>query len=122
MTRWVRPERRRSIQAGSAGPAGLPRIWLSRVTVVSAPRTTRQAAEKLVEAVSKGRFVSGHDFSRAVNATKQERALAPEGCISPLLPENRSFSAASRDAGSRSVLSHPFRKEREKDGAPMISL
>ena len=32
--------------------------------------TTLEAAEKLVEADSNGRFVSGHDFSRAVNATK----------------------------------------------------
>jgi hypothetical protein len=32
--------------------------------------TTSQAAEKLVEAVSKGRFVSGHDFSRAEKGIK----------------------------------------------------
>jgi 16S rRNA (cytosine967-C5)-methyltransferase len=38
-----------------------------------------QAAEKLVEAISKERFVSGHDFSRAVNAAKSTRALAPGG-------------------------------------------
>jgi hypothetical protein len=57
--------------------------------------TTSQAVEKLVEAASKGRFVSGHDFGRAANAAKSRWALAPEGCISPLLPENRSFSAAS---------------------------
>jgi hypothetical protein len=37
-----------------------------------------QAAEKRVEAVSEGRIVSGHDFSRAVNAAKSTRALAPE--------------------------------------------
>jgi hypothetical protein len=29
--------------------------------------------------VSKTRFVSGHDFSRAANAAKSMRALAPEG-------------------------------------------
>jgi len=56
--------------------------------------TTLQAAEKLVDRVSMGRFVSGHDFSRAVNATKQRRALAPEGCLPLTSPENRSFSAA----------------------------
>jgi 16S rRNA (cytosine967-C5)-methyltransferase len=37
-----------------------------------------QAAEKLVELASNGCFVSGHDFSRAVNATKSAGALAPE--------------------------------------------
>ena len=36
------------------------------------PGTTSQAAEKL-------NALKGHDFSRAVNATKQARALAPEG-------------------------------------------
>jgi hypothetical protein len=56
--------------------------------------TTLQAAEKLVDRVSMGRFVSGHGFSRAVNATKQRRALAPEGCLPLTSPENRSFSAA----------------------------
>ena len=40
--------------------------------------TTSEAAAKLVEADSKGRFVSGHDFSRAVNAAKTTWALAPE--------------------------------------------
>ena len=43
MTRWVRPERRRNMRAASAGSSGLPRIWLSRVTVVSAPRTARDS-------------------------------------------------------------------------------
>jgi hypothetical protein len=34
-----------------------------------------QAAEKLS-------FVTGHDFSRAINAANSMRALAPEGCFS----------------------------------------
>ena len=42
MTRCVRPESRRNIRAASAASSGLPRIVLSRVTVVSAPRTTRE--------------------------------------------------------------------------------
>jgi hypothetical protein len=70
--------------------------------------TTLQAAEKLVDRVSMGRFVSGHDFSRAVNATKQRRALAPEGCLPLTSPENRSFSAAClapRDVFRQSELS-----------------
>jgi hypothetical protein len=37
-----------------------------------------QAAEKLVKCVSKRRFVSGHDLSRAANATKQKQGFA--GC------------------------------------------
>jgi hypothetical protein len=41
--------------------------------------TTQEAAEELVDAVSKGRFVSGHDFSRAVNAAKSTRPLGPVG-------------------------------------------
>ncbi len=40
--------------------------------------TTSQVAENRVERVPKGSIVSGHDFSRAVNAPKQSRALAPE--------------------------------------------
>jgi hypothetical protein len=40
------------------------------------------AAEKLVECVLESRFVSGHDFSRAVNGAKSTRALAPEECFS----------------------------------------
>jgi hypothetical protein len=36
---------------------------------------SKQAAEKLVEAPSRGRFVSGHDFSRAANAPIEWRAL-----------------------------------------------
>jgi threonylcarbamoyladenosine tRNA methylthiotransferase MtaB len=53
-----------------------------------------QAAEKFVEADPNGRIVSGHDFSRAVNAAKSTRPLGPEGRISPILPASRSFSAA----------------------------
>jgi hypothetical protein len=39
---------------------------------VSRSKQTRalRAAEKLIEGVSKGCFVSGHDFSRAVTAAK----------------------------------------------------
>src|ERR1035438_2134518 len=40
------------------------------------------------------RLVSGHDFSRAVNAAKSTRALAPEGCFPPISPQIPSFSAA----------------------------
>jgi hypothetical protein len=40
-------------------------------------RAALPALEKLVEGVSERRFVSGHDFSRAVNAAKLTRALAP---------------------------------------------
>jgi hypothetical protein len=43
--------------------------------------------------------LKGHGFSRAVNATKQWLALASEGRISPILPENRSFSATSVFSG-----------------------
>jgi len=67
-----------------------------------------QTAEKLVQAVSKGRIVSGHDFSRAVNAAKSTRALAPAGCISPSLPDNRSFSAARASATSATVQALPL--------------
>jgi hypothetical protein len=37
-----------------------------------------QAAEKLAKGISKGCFVTGHDFSRAASAAKSTRALAPE--------------------------------------------
>ena len=67
-----------------------------------------QTAEKLVQAVSNGRIVSGHDFSRAVNAAKSTRALAPEGRISPSLPDNRSFSAARASATSAIVEASPL--------------
>ena len=50
--------------------------------------TEKRAAEELT-------VLKGHGFSRAVNATKQSRALAPEGRSFPILPANRSFSAAS---------------------------
>ena len=50
-------------------------------------------AEKPVECVSKGRFVSGHDFSRAVNATKSTRALAPEGNFPGVRIKSTPFSA-----------------------------
>jgi hypothetical protein len=35
-------------------------------------------------------FVTGHDFSRAANASKSTRALAPEGCFS-CLAQNLAF-------------------------------
>ena len=38
-----------------------------------------RASEKLVELAPRGRFVPGHDFSRAADATNSTRALAPEG-------------------------------------------
>ena len=47
-----------------------------------------------MEAVSKGRFVSGHDFSRAVSATKSARPLGPEGSSSGVRIKSKSFSAA----------------------------
>jgi hypothetical protein len=53
-----------------------------------------QAAEKLVERVSKGCFVSGHDFSRAVCGLKSMRALAPERRLLGVLIEHKPFSAA----------------------------
>ena len=56
-----------------------------------------QAAEKLVELASNDPLVSGHDFSRAVNATKQSRALAPEGC--PTDPLNLGAPSISRSRG-----------------------
>jgi segregation and condensation protein A len=56
---------------------------------------TEQAAEELVERVSKGRFVSGHDFSRAVSAAKSTGPLGPEECFSEVRVKSRSFSAAS---------------------------
>jgi hypothetical protein len=40
--------------------------------------TTLRTAEKLVDRISKGSFVSGHDFSRAANLAESQRALAPE--------------------------------------------
>ena len=45
------------------------------------------AAEKLV----REGFVSGHDFSRADKANKMNRALAPEACLSGLLPKDGAF-------------------------------
>jgi lipoyl(octanoyl) transferase len=54
-----------------------------------------QATEKPAPAKERGGFVSGHDFSRAVNAAKSTRALAPEVCFSGALTENNSFPAAS---------------------------
>jgi hypothetical protein len=38
-------------------------------------------------------FVSGHGFSRAENATKRPRALAPEVCFSSSSSESKPFSA-----------------------------
>ncbi len=43
--------------------------------------------------------MSGHDFSRAVNATKRRRALAPEGYFSWVLAWNLTFSAACSAPG-----------------------
>jgi hypothetical protein len=51
------------------------------------------------QAAGKPRFVTGHDFSRAVNAAKSKRALAPEGCFSDLLPTLLPFSAACSGPG-----------------------
>jgi nucleoside phosphorylase len=67
---------------------------------VEEPKSTGplQAAEKLVECVSKRRFVSGHDFSRAVSAAKSRGPLGPEGCFSGVRIKSRPFSAACEAA------------------------
>jgi len=54
-----------------------------------------QAAEKLIERVSRSRFVSGHDFSRAAIAVKTTRPLGPEGCFRESGSSSRLSSAAS---------------------------
>ena len=65
-----------------------------------------QTAEKLVQAVSKGRIVSGHDFSRAVNAAKSTRPLGPGGCFSRVRVKFRRFSAACK---ARTLRADPLR-------------
>ena len=50
------------------------------------------------QAAEKRSFVSGHDFSRAVNTAKSTWALAPEGCFSGNLPAVPASSAASSTA------------------------
>jgi c-di-GMP-binding flagellar brake protein YcgR len=58
------------------------------LTLVPAPEmAAHRVAEKLIA-------LKGHDFSRAVDATEQLRALAPEGCFSLTPADSRSFSAA----------------------------
>jgi c-di-GMP-binding flagellar brake protein YcgR len=58
------------------------------------PMLASRPAETLVECVSKRRFVSGHDFSRAVNAAKSKGPLGPEGCFSEVRIKSEPFSAA----------------------------
>jgi hypothetical protein len=41
-------------------------------------------------------FVTGHDFSRAINIAARRWALAPEGGISPSSPETKSCSAGAK--------------------------
>jgi hypothetical protein len=42
------------------------------------------------------RFVTGHDFSRAENVNQINRALAPVGCFSSILPQIPHFSASCK--------------------------
>jgi hypothetical protein len=70
---------------------------------LSCQGTTEEAAEELVEAASEDRSVSGHDFSRAVNAAKPTRALAPEGSSSRDALEVPPSSEASLVAPTRLV-------------------
>ena len=66
----------------------------SRAEDATKSRRDLQAAEELV-------VLKGHDFSRAENAPKQERALAPEGCLSPIPPENPNLSTTTRETPNR---------------------
>jgi hypothetical protein len=50
----------------------------SATTRLSTEQEASQAAAKLVESVSKGRFVSGHGFSRAESAAKSTGPLGPD--------------------------------------------
>jgi hypothetical protein len=56
-------------------------------------RGALQVAEKFLESVSEGRFVSGRDFSRAVRAAKLMGPLGPEGCFSGARAKSGHFSA-----------------------------
>jgi segregation and condensation protein A len=61
-----------------------------------------ESAEPPVEHASVNSFVSGHDFSRAANAAKSMRALAPEGSPSPITPDLPP-SPAAEDATTSSA-------------------
>ncbi|MGA2834645.1 MAG: PilZ domain-containing protein [Terracidiphilus sp.] len=60
---------------------------LSEVEAENAAKAAKHAGDKPIA-------LKGHDFSRAVNTTKQSRALALEGCFSLTSPEEPSLSAA----------------------------
>jgi hypothetical protein len=76
--------------------------------------TTLQAAEKPVDRVSKGRFVSGHGFSRAVNAAKSRWPLGPGGMFfgNPDL-DHKPFLI---DASARTPYSYPVFKKHFSPG------
>jgi hypothetical protein len=57
---------------------------------------TEQAAEKNFA-------LKGHGFSRAEDATKLSRALAPEGGLSLIPPENPNVSATARETPNRMI-------------------
>ena len=79
------------------------RLQLCRNAVKST--RAKQATEKLVDRAKKGRFVSGHDFSRAVNTAKSTRPLGPEGCFSRVRVKPTRFSAACYSPNSQWNLS-----------------
>jgi methionyl-tRNA formyltransferase len=78
------------INVANAASLSLPvKASLSLPVKASLSLPAKQVAEKL----DKEPEASGHDFSRAVNVTKQSWALAPAGCISSNPPKNPSFCA-----------------------------
>jgi hypothetical protein len=62
-----------------------------RKTRVLCQGTTSQAAEKLIPAEIGEGSVSGHGFSRAANASKSTRALAPCGHLSEIPQQINTF-------------------------------
>jgi NAD dependent epimerase/dehydratase family enzyme len=55
--------------------------------VDSAAPHPKQPAEKPADCISKNRYVSGHDFSRAISGTESTWALAPEERFPPISSE-----------------------------------
>jgi hypothetical protein len=76
-------------------------------------RRALQAAEKLVESVSRGRIASGHDFSRAGSASESMRALALEGCFRQFTRYRRIFKFPESQATEGAWAFRPMNENRQ---------
>src|SRR5580698_6577846 len=83
-----------------------PTEWAELTDPKEAVRQGEESAERRASAGSRECFVSGHDFSRAANATESTWALAPAANASSIQSEDTAHSAAC-EAPSRDDTAGP---------------